>query len=215
MKNFSREDIKNYLLQKLNISIEILLYNKQIYNLDDETKKYYEELIENIIDELYDTTNTEIRRLTEKETFIIRKLLGILDNGQYQTQASIAKLLNVSPQRIHQIINYKINRKLRYTILFDEMAITKEEVILLSDPIQKLNLSLPNFAILHNAGIKTIKDITSLNELELSKLGIYSFRLREKIKKLSINLTSSLTETSNTETTQTINKPYTRKRELK
>jgi len=94
IKKFTIEELKKYILTELKY---------ESFCIDDEEKEYCEKIVDKLIDELCDVSKKELKWLDERETFIIRKLLGILDNGNCQTQASVAKLVNLTPSQIATI----------------------------------------------------------------------------------------------------------------
>ena len=135
MKKMTKEDIKQYLLKVFKEEIP----DEELYNLNE----YIKQLTNVLVDELYDIAKDKIETLDEKQTFIIRKLFGILDNGNCQTYESVGKILKLSRQRIYEI-KTKIIYYLTYQIIFGNgLSINniKNQKVLLSDSIIILNLS--------------------------------------------------------------------------
>lgn len=154
MKQYTIDGLKEYLCHEI-----------YAVKFEDEIEKqYFKERLDRLIDELCDISKKELNWLDERDTFVIRKLLGILDNGVFQTQESIGKILNLSVSRIGAI--KKETFKKMSTLIIHHTILTKEEKnIILSDSIQKLNLPFSLFSQLHRAGINTIEDLTLLSSL--------------------------------------------------
>ena len=160
MKQYTIESLKEYLYIKL-ISSQIK---------DNLEEIYYKERIDRIVNELYDISKKEILSLTTKETFIIRKQYGILDNGICQTQESIGKIFNLSNSSI-SIIKTNILKKIQKLIWNYHIILPKnEKTITSSDSILKLDLSFYNFESLYQFDIKTIEELSYLNISKLSKI---------------------------------------------
>lgn len=77
-KNITKHDVIKALIYKFGL-------DEKYYKLDE---KYYK-AIESMVDKLYDLKNNQILSLSSRETFIIRKMCGILDNGIKQSLIEI------------------------------------------------------------------------------------------------------------------------------
>ena len=194
MKKMTKEDIKQYLLKVFKEEIP----DEELYNLNE----YIKQLTNVLVDELYDIAKDKIETLDEKQTFIIRKLFGILDNGNCQTYESVGKILKLSRQRIYEI-KTKIIYYLTYQIIFGNgLSINniKNQKVLLSDSIIILNLSVNDLKFFQSIGLKTINDLISINEILLSQKvnNDEKFKiLKEKIIDLGFSFNKGLEEKFN------------------
>lgn len=177
MKQYTRQELKNYLLKELKLCPE-----------DEEEKQYFEKVIDVLIVELYDTSKNELDILNAKETFILRKLLGVFDDGILQNQAKVAETLNVTSSYI-STVKLKMFRQLSINLRTRKIISNNETTtILLSDPIQKLNLPIKYFLELHRSGIKTISELISMNIIDLLEKGNIS---EQTIDEIQTNLQQS------------------------
>ena len=161
MKQYSIDDLKKYLLNELGYDF---------FCKDNDEKKYYEERFDILFLDLCDISKKELSFLNERDTFIIRKLFGLLDNGVFQTQESIGKLLNLSSSRIWGI-KKEFLKKMSNLISYEIILSKKEnDSIILSDNIEKLDFPYYIFATLHRNNIKNVEDLISLSPFQLSKI---------------------------------------------
>lgn len=93
MKTMNREELKEIFRSK---------WIKSSYTQEECDK--IEAIIEKLVDDLYNTNQPVVYPLTERNTYIIRKLNGILDNGVCQTQRSVADELGFAHARIGQLL---------------------------------------------------------------------------------------------------------------
>lgn len=117
-----------------------------------------------IIEELFNDKQ-EILNMSERNTLILRKKIGIYDNGKIQRRSEIQKLLEkqITFQRLNQIIDYTI------------IKVNKENIKLRLKKIKKINeLKIEDFfvdkttvEVLKKNGINTIKQLLQLEEYEL------------------------------------------------
>ena len=178
MKQYTIESLKEYLYIKL-ISSQIK---------DNLEEIYYKERIDRIVNELYDISKKEILSLNTKETFIIRKQYGILDNGICQTQESIGKIFNLSNSSI-SIIKTNILKKIQKLIWNYHIILPKnEKTITSSDSILKLDLSFYNFESLYQFDIKTIEELSYLNISKLNKITEEYVYIIKQMNKLGFHL---------------------------
>ena len=70
------------------------------------------DFIKKIIQELYDTNKSEISYLSERDTFIIRKLYGVLDNGKCAVGLQLQKELGVVVATLKQRYFIRLNKQL-------------------------------------------------------------------------------------------------------
>ena len=185
MKQYTIDELKKYILNELQY---------ESICEDEEEEKYYKDKFDILFDELCDISKKEFRWLDERDTFIIRKLFGILDGGIFQTQDNVGKIFNISGSRIGAI-KRDIIRKMKRLIL-NYIILSKEykTTVMLSDPIQKLDLPFSIFSILHRNDIKTIEDLTLTTQFKLSKIigSKYCRYVIEHINKFGFNVKSNL-----------------------
>ncbi len=191
MKQMSKEDIKQYLLK---------FFKEEITDEElDKLNGYIEQLTIVLVDELYDLSKDKVEILDERQTFIIRKLFGILDNGTCQTYKKVGEILNLTRQRIAEL-KTRILNCLKYQIIFGNGLLVnniknQNQKLLLSDSIRNLNLSVNDLNYFQSIGINTIGDLISVNEIFLfekinneAKFNI----LKEKIANLGFSFNSVL-----------------------
>ena len=73
----------------------------------------YNSIINTVINEIIDLSSETIFPLNEKNTYIIRKNLGLFDNYNEQTYSSIADELNLSRSTVQQTVRknyYKLSK---------------------------------------------------------------------------------------------------------
>lgn len=184
MKEMHKEMSKELLLFELNKEETLCYYDEKgtLYYYDKDERQYYEKIkeitINKFIDNLYNVSQKEINLspgkrksfLNERNTFIIRKIFGVFDNGIFQDSKTVGNIVNLHPSRIHDIKKTTLSL-LKQQIQFKEIIPNnKKNIVTLSDQIQKLNLPFNTFIILHRSNIKTIEDLTLLSKLELHKI---------------------------------------------
>lgn len=93
--------------------VEKVKCDKIFETLTEEQKKTaINDFIKKIIQELYDTNKSEISYLSERDTFIIRKLYGVLDNGKCAVGLQLQKELGVVVATLKQRYFIRLNKQL-------------------------------------------------------------------------------------------------------
>ena len=155
--------IKKTLIEEL---IKRLSLNSN-WNKDECIKfKEYDKDFDEIVNQLCNLSLKEIVNLDEKQTYIVRKRLGLYDNGKFLTYKEIAKDTNLSLDNVRiRIINSY--RKIWKTAIHEYNIITNENLKLLTKEelletdiefIDEFSSSLK--FNLHRYGIYTIGDLT-------------------------------------------------------
>lgn len=63
----------------------------------------YQPTLDTVIQEIYDLTKDNVFPLTKKETYILRKNLGVFDEGYIQNLNTVGRIINLSRERVRQI----------------------------------------------------------------------------------------------------------------
>lgn len=182
----------------MEINKEVILnnINSETNNLLDrelaEDKEIYLGYCE-MIDSICDTSINTIASLSEKETYILRKRLGVFDGGKIQTLNVVGESLTevLSVERIRQILkkDYRkiagyIYRKIKEdkTRLFvEQLETTSAGTQLLDSNLSEFDLTVRTYNILRRAGITTVRDLIKLDIDDLHKIKNMGSRSLEEI----------------------------------
>ena len=161
MGKIVKEDIKNLLLKETNFSY------------------YNEKNLNNLLDEIYDINKEEVYPLNKVETFVLRKRLGVLDNGKAISKVEIASIIGLTHTSVNNIFNkalFKIVEYIKYDVRKNvnnkmtsiDLLENKSEF----ENILILSLDIDTRVInrLNKNNIYTIKDLMSYSLLELKKI---------------------------------------------
>ncbi|MBE6140542.1 MAG: hypothetical protein E7172_03290 [Firmicutes bacterium] len=183
MKIISKEDIKKTLIKSFN-------YDNS--ELNDREKLYYDNQINKLIVDIYDPNQTEIRFLSANDSYFLRQLLGIIDNGIYLTRDRIIKELGITEYELVSKKN-KILKCLGQDILYgyNNSFNNFNHNINLSSSIEDLDLSLKCFCLLNRLGINSLNDLISMSEIDLINLresdAVSFYEMKSKIDSLGIS----------------------------
>lgn len=86
----SKQEVLNDFLNRIKIDESYEMFNA------NEINKFIKNKLKSIINELYDLSKLKVSYLSEKDTYIIRKIYGILDNGLCNPAIKLEKELNIS-----------------------------------------------------------------------------------------------------------------------
>ncbi len=93
--------------------VEKVKCDKTFEMLTEEQKKLaINDFIKKIIQELYDTNESKISYLSERDTFIIRKLYGVLDNGKCSVGLQLQNELGVAVAVLKHKYFIRLNKQL-------------------------------------------------------------------------------------------------------
>lgn len=145
-----------------------------------------------IIEEIF-SEKKEIFEMSERNTLILRKKIGVYDNGIIQRRSGIQTILEkqITCQRLNQIIEYTI------------LKVYKENIKLRLKKINKIHeLKVEDFFIdretivaLKRYGINIIKQLTELEEYELKTICEKEQLDYKKIKRILLEYGLKLNET--------------------
>lgn len=166
MKTMNREELKE------------MFKSKWIKNeFSQEEKIRIEAIIDKLVDDLYNTSQSVVYPLTEKNTYIFRKVNGILDNGVCQTQRSVAEELGFAHARIGQILERimvelhyhrvrRIDSKALSTIKMSSANLSQNEK---TNNIEIGTLNLKGYIIkkLRSLNVVTLQDLLALSIQDL------------------------------------------------
>lgn len=169
-------------------------------------REFYEEHLDNIdaaVDEICDLSVEIISNLTQMETFVIRKRLGVYDNGKRQTLKTVGDVTGKTHERIRQI-EAKAYRRIISSINRNSYASSdnKSRMSSLTNQndyanfnISKLNLDRRLRGMLYTK-IETLYDLLSYSREDFRKmrLGItYFSQLSDKVHGLGFKFIEELT----------------------
>lgn len=95
-----RKDMQDKIIKYINTS-----------DFNNYTMEYYDE----IIDELFDLDKSSVANINDYQTYILRKNLGIFDNGEKQSCITIGNMYNKSNQAISSTIKIAIFKIIRFS----------------------------------------------------------------------------------------------------
>lgn len=138
-------------------------------NLTQEEKNY----LYNLTNLICDTSVNSIMNLSEKQTFVLRKRLGVFDDGIIQSLRLIGENLDEpkSIEAIRMILKKSYRMTLAYIhkmISLEKSKIYEEHIRsqnsdVLDTPIEDLDLSIRAFNSIKRIGISTIGDLIKLS----------------------------------------------------
>lgn len=161
--------------------------------------------IEEALDEICDLSMDIMSHLTEAETFVIRKRLGVYDNGEKQTLRAIAEATGKTHERIRQIENkaymriiYSLARK-TYT---QKDKKTKMSSLSIQEKyadisISRLGIDKKIISMLSYGRIGTLDDLLCYGYEDFQNMGLgkKSFsQLSDKIHSLGLKFIEELTD---------------------
>ena len=166
---------------------------KVITNLYNQAHKYYSSniILEEIIIERLLTDENSIKGANQKHIEIIKKRLGIYDEGKVVSLTELGDINDkLSYQRIGQVIKKIINRIYTEDVEIKAQKIRNNETLkkqFEEKEIEYLELDNKTTMILREQGIITIKDLLKLTEQELkSTLQYKKTNYEEIIKRLGL-----------------------------
>lgn len=151
------------------------------FDLNGENKEFYLEF-DKFVDLICDVSINSVAPLSEKETYVLRKRLGVFDNGNIQSLRVVGESLDEvrSVERIRQILkkNYRkipayINKKIgdsKTRQYVEQLDLGNPNDQILDADIVEFNLTVRSYNILKRSGIGTLRDLISLNKDKLRKL---------------------------------------------
>ena len=162
----NKEKIKQNLLDLLDF--EYIFGNEDI-----ETKKVISNYIDSFVEQLIDLDQKTFEFYSEVEIFILRKRVGIMDNGIVQTLSKVGNETGISIDRVRQRLE-TLFRKIRGIALPEAIRKSKMKEDsndeLLNANIRTFNLSTRACNALQRGNLKTIKDIISCSIDEIKQL---------------------------------------------
>lgn len=180
----NREIVKDSLLKELE---KLKKYNG-VYSY---YHKYNPIEFEKLVDEICDLSSNRIIPYSENDTYVLRKRLGILDNGKTQTLEEIGNAIGVSGSRVGQILA-KFKRRLYYRLTRVAYAVDdRTKMSSLSIINEYRNAPLLKFELdkedgIYKAGISTLYDLFTYGYLEIKNMGV-SFQFIDQLNKVMDN----------------------------
>lgn len=161
--------------------------------------------IEEALDEICDLSMDIMTHLTEVETFVVRKRLGVYDNGERQTLDAIAKATGKTRERIRQIENKTYSRIIRW--LARESYTQRDDKSKMSSltiqekyanvHISRLGIDRRMIEILSRGQITTLYDLLCYSHEDFQKMGLgkkYFGQLSDKIHSLGLKFIEELND---------------------
>lgn len=159
------KDVKSFFINNF--------FGEDYYKFDEIEKNYIETKLNYFINELKDNSSSVLCNLSETYTCIFRNIYIIEDNFIRSIRLN-TKILSDLPIKSRKIIYSKKIIILQYLkkYFLEELINNDEKNLhnkqyLLTDKVDKLNISVNDFLILHKFGIDTINDL--LNYISLKK----------------------------------------------
>jgi len=177
-------DIKTFFLN--------LFFGEDYVNFDEEEKNYIENNLNYFINELKDDSTPTVCDLSESYTYIFRSLYTIEDNYIKIIQVNPKELFSsYANPRDHLYLKRVQLFKYLKKYFFENISNKKDESsynkkYLLTDSIDKLNISVSDFLFLHNLGINTVDDLLNyinLKQLEFNYENVEQILFRTNIRK--------------------------------
>lgn len=146
-----------------------------INNFYEQSNAYFSEqlkLDQETIEELF-SNNPTIFKLNKRDTRIIREVIGMYDNGLKKPKAQIARIVKVSPQRIHQVIKKSIIYiyNIDYKIKTEKAKTNKsQEIALKNSNIDILPLNKEIIKKIKSKGYIKIKDFEGQSKESIIEL---------------------------------------------
>ena len=159
-----------------------------------------------LIGELLDITKETVLNVDKTNTFMLRKKLGVFDNGKRCKNSEIDRCLNIRDGSSIKIFNKQINSGVRHAVekqipLMTEKKQHIENVDNKEQEIIKLNMSARLFNRLYSNNIRYISDLKNITIEELENdYDITRFLLLELLNILkdnNINLKEKLNDSEN------------------
>lgn len=193
--NVNKSKIKENFLQEMQYGTGHIKYEYSEDHLRD---------IDVAIDEICDLSVEIISHLTEQETLVLRKRLGVYNNGEKQTLATIAKELDKTLERIRQIENKAyirmINSIFRGSYIQVDNRTKMSSLTNLEEyanyHISKLGLDRRLMGML-SVGTNTLYDLLTYSYADFRKMGLgdtYYKQLSDKIHSLGLKFIEELTD---------------------
>ena len=150
-------------------------------NIDDTIYELGILYSDEFIGELLDTTKETVFDLDNNSTLLLRKKLGVFDNGKRCKYAEIDSSLNITGVSCRRAFNRKINSWVRSTVerQIPVMLLKKQQ------DITKLNISARLFNRLYSNNVRYISELKNVTIEELQNVyGITGFLLLELLSVL-------------------------------
>jgi len=167
-----------------------LFFGKEYKNFDDEEKKYISTKLNYFMDELKDETKLKICNLNEEQTIMFRKYYFIDGNYIDKIKVDLDKEINLSecvtPQKKFSLLCIIRRYFLKNNLNIENDSVYNKKY-LLTDSIDKLNICIEDFLILHRFGINTIGELLDFVCSDLFKLNVknaQSILFQENIVKM-------------------------------
>ncbi len=167
--------------------IEILYAGSVAAFLADD--ELYQKIVLQLAGDLCNLDVKTIGNLSERETWVLRKRIGLLDNGKMQSFSEIGKIMSVTASRVQQILP-TFSKKLRLYITSDKHNLLKEDIskndisVMMDMEIRYMGLGKRETNCLIRAGINTLRHLTMTTSEELFKIGNFGKVSYDKINQL-------------------------------
>lgn len=188
MNNLTKEDTKRFIIESLN------------------NNDYDENNLNSFMNDLYNISNEEIYPLSQNETFILRKRLGVLDSGKVIKKIEIAKILNVTPTTVDNILKKALIKVIKYLEL-NKTNVKKSKMTSLDNLENKddfkdilllsLNFDTTLINRLAKKNINTINDLLGYSITEIEKMfgPIVAYKLSDKMAEMGLSFLDRLSPT--------------------
>ena len=149
----------------------------------------YKKIELKLTDDLCNLYVKTIGNLSERETFVLRKRIGLLDNGKMQSFSEIGKIMSVTASRIQQILATSFG-KLRVYISSDNNTLLKEDIskndisVMMDMKLRYMGLGKREDVCLNRSGINTLRHLTMTTSEELFKIRNFGKESYDKINQL-------------------------------
>ena len=167
--------------------IEILYAGSVAAFLADD--ELYQKVVLQLAGDLCNLDVKTIGNLSERETWVLRKRIGLLDNGKMQSFSEIGKIMSVTASRVQQILP-TFSKKLRLYITSDKHNLLKEDIskndisVMMDMEIRYMGLGKRETNCLIRAGINTLRHLTMTTSEELFKIRNFGKESYDKINQL-------------------------------
>ena len=149
----------------------------------------YKKIELKLTDDLCNLDVKTIGNLSERETFVLRKRIGLLDNGKMQSLSEIGKIVSVTASRVQQILATSFG-KLRVYISSDNNTLLKEDIskndisVMMDMKLRYMGLGKREDVCLNRSGINTLRHLTMTTSEELFKIRNFGKESYDKINQL-------------------------------
>lgn len=195
----NRNKIKEIFLQELQSRIGHIKCNFCEEKMDN---------IDEVLDEICNLSMNIMSLLTEAETFVVRKRLGVYDNGEKQTHRTIAEATSKSVTRISQIENKAYRCIIRYLYLARESYTPKDNKSKMSSLtiqekyadvcISRLGIDKRIInTLVYRKNIKTLYDLLCYSYKDFQRMGLSKnsvSQFSDKIHSLGLKFIEELTD---------------------